>query len=270
MSELGTREHLATALGRNPRRRGLRLLLTGTAVAVAGVTVAVVLLTARNPMSAAAAAVTSALAKTSAESYTFSVESTTRFNGRDANHDEGSGLADSRHRTGTESLTARFGKEEVEIRYIGDYVYTWVSSGVKLPVKGKSWDKSPAPAPGAAVNPNSLYGFASDQPVSPAALSQVLRSASTVRAVGRASGPGWAGTAYTFTASLPGGRQTVTGTIDIDQKGQVRRLVTVTTNRRITTDRTIVFGDFGTSARVTAPPASQTMDTSTPYWSFFF
>lgn len=270
MSELGTREHLATAPGRNPRHRRLGLLLTGTAVAVAGVTAAVVLLTAGNPMSAATSAVTSALAKTSAESYSFSVESTTRFNGRDLIHDEVSGLADSRHKIGTESLTAHFGKEEGEIRYVGDYVYTWVSSGVKLPVKGKSWDKSPAPASDAAVNPNSLYGFASDQPVSPAALSQVLRSASTVRAVSRASGPGWTGTAYTFAASLPGGWQTVTGTIDIDQKGQVRRLVTVTANGRITTSRTIAFSDFGTSAQVTAPPASQTMDTSTPYWNFFF
>lgn len=270
MSELGTREHLAAAPGQNPRHRGLVLLLTGTAVAVAGATAAAVLLTAGNPMSAAASAVTSALTKTSAESYSFSVESTTRLNGRDVIHDEASGLADSRRKIGTESLTARFGKEDGKIRYIGDYVYTWVSSGVKLPVKGKSWDKSPVPAPGAAVNPNGPYGFASDQPVSPAALSQVLRSASTVRAAGRASGPGWTGTAYTFTASLPGGPQTVTGTIDIDQQGQVRRLVTVTTNRRITTDRTIVFSDFGTSARVTAPPASQTMDTGTPYWNFFF
>lgn len=270
MSELGTREHLATAPGRNPRHRGLGLLLTGTAVAVAGVTAAVVLLTTGTPMSAAASAVTSALTITSAESYSFSVESTARFNGRDVLHDEVSGLADSRHKIGTESLTTLFGKREGKIRYIGDYVYTWVSSGVKLPVKGRSWDKSPAPPPGAAVNPNSSYGFASDQPVSPAALSPVLRSASTVRAVGRASGPGWTGTAYTFTASLPGGRQTVTGTLDIDQKGQVRRLATVTTNRTITTDRTIVFSDFGTSARVTAPPASQTMDTRTPYWNFFF
>jgi hypothetical protein len=230
----------------------------------------VALLTAGNPTPAAASIVTGALAKTSAESYGYSVESTARWNGRDINYDTASGVVAPRHELSTESLTARSGKIDAQIRFIGDYVYTRVSSGVKLPAKGKSWDKAPAPAPAAVVNPNSLYGFASDQPVSPAALSQVLRSASTVRAVGRASGPGWAGTAYTFTSALPGGRQSVTGTIDIDRQGQVRRLSTVTADGKISTVRNLTFGEFGTSVRTAPPLAAQTMDTSTPYWNFYF
>ncbi len=269
MSELGTRERSTMTPGWNPRRRTLGLLLAGTAVAAAVTTAAVVLLTAGNPTPTAASAVTSALKKTSAESYGYSVETTVRWNGRDINYDAVSGVVAPRHELGTESLTIRSGKTEAQIRYVGDYVYTWVSSGVKLPAKGKSWDKAPAPAPAAVVNPNGLYGFASDQPVSPAALSQVLRSASTVRAVGRASGPGWAGTAYRFASILPGG-QSVTGTIDIDREGQVRRLVTVTADHKISTIRNLTFSEFGTPVRTAPPLAAQTMDTSTPYWDFYF
>jgi hypothetical protein len=248
----------------------LGLLLAGTAIAAAGTTAAVVLLTAGNPTPTAASAVTSALTKTSAESYGYSVETTVRWNGRDINYDVVSGVVAPRHELGTESLTTSSGKAEAQIRYVGDYVYTRVSSGVKLPAKGKSWDKAPAPAPAAIVNPNGPYGFASDQPVSPAALSQVLRSASTVRAVGRASGPGWAGTAYRFASILPGGRQSVTGTIDIDREGQVRRLVTVTTDHKISTVRNLTFSEFGTPVRTAPPLAAQTMDTSTPYREFYF
>jgi hypothetical protein len=268
MSELGTRERSTTTPGWNPRRRTSGLLLAGTAIAAAGTTAAVVLLTAGNPTPTAASAVTSALTKTSAESYGYSVETTVSWNGRDINYATASGVVAPRHELGTESLTTRSGKTEAQIRYVGDYVYTRVSSGVKLPAKGKSWDKAPAPT--AVVNPNGLYGFASDQPVSPAALSQVLRSASTVRAVGRASGPGWTGTAYRFAAILPGGRQSVTGTIDIDREGQVRRLVTVTTDHKFSTVRNLTFGEFGTPVRTAPPPAAQTMDTSTPYWEFYF
>jgi hypothetical protein len=246
----------------------LGLLLAGTAVAAVGATAAVVLLTAGNPTPNAASAVTSALTKTSAESYRYSVETTVRWNGRDINYVAVSGMVAPRHELGAESMTTRFGKTKAQIRYIGDYVYTWVSSGVKLPAKGKSWDKAPAPA--AVVNPNGLYGFASDQLVSPAALSQVLRSASTVRAVGSASGPGWAGTAYAFVSILPGGRQSVTGTIDIDREGQVRRLVTVTTDLKLSTVRNLTFSEFGAPVRTAPPLAAQTMDTITPYWEFYF
>ncbi|MGH3164646.1 MAG: hypothetical protein ACRDN0_01985 [Trebonia sp.] len=270
MSELGTRERPATTAGRNPRRRTLGLLLTGTVIAAAGTAATVVLLTAGNQTPTAASIVISALTKTSAENYGYSVESTVRWNGRDINYDTVSGVVAPRHELGTESLTARSGKIAAQIRFIGDYVYTRVSSGVKLPAKGKSWDKAPALAPAAVVNPDSLYGFATDQPVSPAAISQVLRSASTVRAVGRASGPGWTGTAYGFSSALPGGRQSVTGTIDIDREGQVRRLVTVTTDRKILTLRNLTFSEFGTPVRTAPPPAAQTMDTSNPYWDFYF
>jgi hypothetical protein len=91
-----------------------------------------------------------------------------------------------------------------------------------------------------------------------------------------ASGPGWTGSKYAFTAH-PGFLDTVAGTVYVDQRGRVRRLATITTLRIAglsTPSRTetedLTFGDFGDPVRVTAPPASQVKQTSTPYWVFGF
>lgn len=87
---------------------------------------------------------------------------------------------------------------------------------------------------------------------------------------GPTSGLGWTGTKYTFTAPLSGGQGAASGTIYVDGQGQVRRLVMVTTQGRLTADRDRTFGDFGAPVRVTAPPASQAKYTRTPHWGFFF
>jgi hypothetical protein len=60
-------------------------------------------------------------------------------------------------------------------------------------------------------------------------VSGVLRSAGTVREAGSASGPGWTGTRYVFTVRFPEGQQSLTATVELDQQGRVRRLVTITT-----------------------------------------
>lgn len=65
----------------------------------------------------------------------------------------------------------------------------------------------------------------------------VVRFAGTaVHGSGPVSGPGWTGIKYTFTASLYDGQELVTGTVDVDQQGRVRRLITVTTEKRETGD----------------------------------
>lgn len=74
-----------------------------------------------------------------------------------------------------------------------------------------------------------VYDFVTGRPVTPAELSGVLRSAGTVRDEGSASGPGWTGTGYAFTARFFDARESVSGTVYVDQQGQVRRLVTSTT-----------------------------------------
>ena len=168
--------------------------------------------------------------------------------------------------------------ERAQVRFIGAYLYTWASPGSGF---GKPWDQSPASAAATGETPpGDLYGFVSDRPVSPTALTVVLRAPdAAARDTGPVSGPGWAGTRYTFTAPLYGGRETVSGTAYVDQQGRVRRLTTITTEHGarateetlLTTDRDITLGDFGAPVPVTAPPASQVKYTSgEPYWGFYF
>lgn len=215
------------------------------------------------------AEVTSALAKTSANSYSFSLESVVRFNGSETHADLVSGAFDPRNGRGTELLATKQEQHPVsaQIRFIGRYVYTRVSSGSGL---GKPWNKAPLPPAAGAMPGYVAYGFVTDQPVSPDELSGVLRSAGTVREAGPASGPGWTGTRYTFTAALPRLRESLTATVYIDQQGHVRRLVTITKRGKAATERDIAFSAFGATVRVTAPSASQVKYTSYPYRGFLF
>jgi hypothetical protein len=228
----------------------------------------------------ALSAVTSALARTSTQSYTFSLTTTVRNARRELNSDLVSGACDSRRQLATELLTARSHGQAMraQVRFIGAYLYTSVSPGAGF---GKPWDKSPlADAAAGGMPPGDLYGFASDQTVSPAELDVVLQSPGiALHDWGPVSGPGWAGVKYTFTASLYAGRESVTGTVYVDQQGRVRRLTTITTRfggqpqgmPLLTTTRDITFGGFGAPVRVTAPPASQVKSTSgKPYWGFYF
>jgi hypothetical protein len=258
-----------------PRHRHLRkqiLAAAAAAAAAAGVMTALLAASAGHPPTALVT-VTSALANTSAASYSFTLDSTVKFRGREVNSDVVSGAYDPRHGLGTELLaTGSSGGAPVriQIRFTGRYVYTQVAPGSGF---GKPWNKSPVPSAAAAMPGSDVYGFVSDQPVSPAELSAVLRSAATVREVGSVSGPGWTGTLYAFTAHLPAAHESVSGTVDIDQQGQVRRLVTITTQGRygrITTDRDLTFGNFGAPVQDTPPPASQVGYTSTPYSGYFF
>lgn len=257
-----------------PRHRHLRKQILAAAVATAaaagGMTALLTASTGHPPT--ALTTVTRALANTSADSYSFTLHSTVKFRGRQLHSDVVSGAYDPRHELGTELLatgTSRDAPARTQIRFTGGYVYTQVAPGSSF---GKPWNKSPVPS-ARAMPGNDLYGFITDQPVRPVELSAVLRSAGTLREVGRVSGPGWTGTRYAFTARFPGARESVSGTVDIDQQGRVRRLVTITTqgtHGKITTDRDLTFGNFGAPVPVTAPPASQVGYTSTPYLGFFF
>lgn len=258
-----------------PRRRHLRKLMLAAAVATAaaaGGTTALLTASAGHPPTALAT-VTSALANTAAGSHSFTLDSTVKFRGRELHSDVVSGAYDPGHRAGTELLatrTSRGAPVRIQIRFTGRYVYTQVAPGSGF---GKPWNKSPVPPAAAAMPGYDIYGFVTDQPVSPAELSAVLRSAATVRQVGSASGPGWTGTRYAFTARFPGAQESVSGTVDMDRQGRVRRLVTITTQGRrgrITTDRDLTFGNFGAPVPVTAPPASQVGYTSTPYLGYLF
>ena len=269
-----------SAARRRPSRRRTYALTAG-AVAVAAVAAGVTIALQPGPAAPSPlAAVTAALARTSAQSYTFSLDTAVHFAGRRTlNSDTVSGAFDPQHNRSTELLTTRSGgqTQRAQIRFIGASLYTSVSPGGGF---GKLWDETPVKAAAAgAMPPGDLYGFVSDRPVSAAALTVVLRAPGTaVHDAGPASGPGWSGTKYTFTARLYSGRESVTGIAYVDQQGRVRRVLTTTTEQGaragktlLTTDRDITFGDFGAPVPVTAPPPSQTKSTTgQPYWGFYF
>lgn len=259
-----------TGVRRDGRRRSRVLGMAGAAVAAGGVT-AVLLAASGSGAPSALAAVTGALAKTSVQSYRFSLGSTVRVRGHDVSSDMVTGAISPGQGLGTELVATSVEHRPVtaQIRFVGRYEYTRVSPWYGLGTLGKPWDKAAVPSVGTSQTLGS-YGFVSDQAVSPAELSGVLRYAATVRDAGPASGPGWIGTRYTFIARLSGGQGSVSGTVYVDRQGQVRRLVTITSQGRVMTDRDLAFGDYGAPVPVTAPSASQAKYTSKPYWGFFF
>jgi len=269
---------------RHPRHRQVRVLAAvvtvGAMVAAASVAV---LLRARPEEPAATSpldALSSALARTAADSYSFSLDTTVRVGERNRGSEAASGVVDPGRHLGMEQLVARLAGRTTlaRVRFAGAELYTLVPSGSGF---GKPWDESPAAGMSGAMPPGDLYGFASDRPVSPEALAVVLRAAGvTVHGGGTVSGPGWTGIRYTFAARLYGGLDTVTGTVYVDQQGHVRRLMTVTAEEGaavigkpppLVTERDITFADFGVPVRVTAPPPGQVKQTSgEPYWGLYF
>src|ERR1700735_4758105 len=115
---------------RHPRRRlRIWLLAMGSAVAAlvlaAGVTAA---LRASPAAPSPLSAVTSALARTSAQSYTFSLDTTVRTPIREVNSDLVSGAYDPARHLGAELLTVRAAGQakRAQVRFIGAYLYTSV------------------------------------------------------------------------------------------------------------------------------------------------
>jgi hypothetical protein len=277
----GMREQAAA---RHRHRRRMRVLVPAGAVAGGVAAAAILLGTSVTNAPSAFAAVTSAMAKTSGQSYRFTMTgSLTHPLDGPTQHFALTGAIDPRRERGTERVTGgpllgtHYYVTE-QLRFIGKNVYTWVSPASGLGSVGKPWDEAPIPAPDTRASPGSeLRGNTFEQPISPAELLRVLRSAAAVRYVGPASGPGWTGSKYAFTAHPAGSPDvTVAGTVDVDQQGRVRGLGTITTmrtrfrNPAPTETEDLTFANFGGPVQVTAPPASQVRQTTTPYWEFGF
>jgi hypothetical protein len=272
-------QHRAAAPRRRPPRMRPIAATAAVVVAAGGVT-AVLVAASGSHAPTALATVTGALSKTAAQSYAFRLHTTVSALAGRARLIEVSGALDPARRLGTELLTTRSGQHpaRMRIRFIGRDVYTSLSPASGPGALGRTWDKTPAAA---GRPPQSPGSFVSDLPVSPAEFSGVLRSAGQVQDEGSASGPGWTGTRYAFTARIPGqpesastgfpsGPEKVSGTVYLDQQGRVRRLVTITTRGKIVTHRDLTCSHFGAPVQVTAPPASQVKDTSAPFWGFYF
>lgn len=269
----GTRKQGAAApRGRRRRIRIWMLMPTIAAIAAAGVTAALLAGSSSGEPSPLAV-VTSALARTSAQNYSFSLNFTTQFAGKQINSTAVSGAFDPGQGLGAELLTAsNAGRRtaEAQIRFIGKYTYIRVSPGSGFQSIGKPWNKAPIPPGlvGEAKATAGAYGFVSDLPVSPSELSGALLSAGKLRDAGPSAGQGWAGTKYTFAADISGG--SLSGTVYVDRQGRVRRLVTITSQGKFTKNRDLTFDNFGAQKAVSAPPASQIKYTSNPYWGFYF
>ena len=97
--------------------------------------------------------------------------------------------------------------------------------------------------------------------LSPQQALESARSAGDVREVGPVSGDGWSGTRYAFT--LTDRRSRLTGSVDVDGDGRVRRLEFTSTSTDTahgvagTLHWVLTFWDFGIHERVTLPPDSQ-------------
>jgi hypothetical protein len=103
---------------------------------------------------------------------------------------------------------------------------------------------------------------------SPRRALDLVRSAGDVRERGPVGGDGWSGTRYAFTLTDQGFR--VTGTVDVDTDGRVRRLEF--TSRASDTGNGVggtlraelTFRDFGIRERVVAPPRDEVFEMPVP------
>jgi hypothetical protein len=159
--------------------------------------------------------------------------------------------------------TGRLDAKGLEVRYVGDMVYSQLPAGTTS--DGKRW---------VAVRRSFVMV---DQPMPPIAVVKVgfwdpqkalalLRSAFSVHEQGRVSGDGWSGRRYAFDlrdGQLAKDNLAMTGTVDVDQSGRVRRLdvivlVETASGQRADNFRTIMeFRDYGAHETVSAPPAAE-------------
>jgi hypothetical protein len=253
------------------RPRRPRALVPAGAVAALGGAAALGLTLTTTVASApsAFAAVTAAAAKTSAQSFRVTEIQATKGMPAASGHDK---LPPPQI---TGGLAGR-----IQVRFVGGHMYAQV--GASPLSHGKPWVETPTPPPpfdgrsGIAETFNGseiAEGFYGNEPIDPAVLLGLLKSAGSVRAAGPVSGPGWTGTKYVFTIQPPkatAATYATSGIVYVDNQGRVRRLMTIFTWSEPVSPQTgnhvahtythsfdVTFGDFGVPVSVTAPPASQ-------------
>ena len=254
------------------RKRVVRvraLVAAGTAGIVAA-TAAITLSAVSAP--SALAQVMQAAARTGATSYRLSAtERIVKIGGlRSQPWATASGVFDPAHRVGEET-----DDQGAQVRYVGAYMYVFVTDDLRAAshiMKGTpipdwaSWERFPSSlGAGASTAGLAMLGRfpALLGQFDPQDLLGLLKSATQVREVGPASGPGWTGTAYAYSAAtrLSGGPLQLSvsssGTVDVDQQGRVRRLDALESFDGTVRKVDITFGDFGLPVSVSAPPASE-------------
>jgi hypothetical protein len=233
------------------KSRRTRLVLAG-AVAVTAVAVTAVTLTIGSAPPAVAT-VTSALTRTLAQSYHFGDQGGS-YNIRNGQ------ITDRAHYTCTSEIdpVRQLAATSCSVggvdREVGGYTYLSIVDPVGHP--GKHWERVPTAPLGLWLPAINGYSTATPQQI----LSEI-EQIGKVTVVGPASGPGWTGTRYAFSASR-GSRRVISGTVDVDQQGRARSLVvtarsTSEVNVSVVT-QVLTFSDFGERVTVTPPPADQT------------
>jgi hypothetical protein len=259
---------------RAARERRRRVLVpagaTALAAAVAGGVTAGVVTAGGGPASPSALqAVTAALVKTSAQSFTFTASAS-----RHPVDSQGSvtGAFDPVSGTATEQVRSDGGKWQ--IRFVGGHAYSTTATFPDNLTHGKPWvetlwNQHFADTAGFPARLR-VTEFLADVPNNPADLLALVKSATAVHVAGSASGPGWTGTKYSFTLSERDPNEApeqASGTLSVDSAGRVRQLAISGTElafvgpkakkETLHFTQTQTFGGFGTPVRVTAPPASQ-------------
>jgi hypothetical protein len=258
---------------RSARRVRVRVALASAAAGVVAVAAVITLTIAQAP--SALAQLTSAVSRTTGQSYRFGATITQVPLRPDAvrpgpvTHTI-SGVFDPPQKVGEETISS-----SGQVRFVGAYAYLPTGKvGKSGLLAGKPWLKVPSPALWSPLTANQQLrvsaGVLSLVETSPQNLFALLKSVSTVDREGSVSGPGWTGTRYAFTVSVvfgPAGSGlptvTATGTVDVDQQGRVGDLdaaytlpaIAVAPPERVSVETT--FSDFGVPVSVSAPPASE-------------
>jgi hypothetical protein len=155
-------------------------------------------------------------------------------------------------------------KGHVIIFHLDGRVYVQLPAGVAgrqpgVPERAR-WFLRTSPDPNDAGISN-LADFGRRALLSPQRALELAQSATDVRDVGPVSADGWAGTRFAFT--LTDRHQRVTGSVDVDGDGRVRRLEFSSTSTDTahgsagSVHWVLTFSDFGIRERVTLPPDSQ-------------
>lgn len=140
------------------------------------------------------------------------------------------------------------------VREVGGYTYYYTP--VTTGTHGKHWQRvltaSIPPPPCCAVN-----GFTT---ATPRQMLAAIKGAAKVTVAGLASGPGWTGTRYAYSATQRTGDK-LSGTVTVDRQGRTRELVlTIRTPGPPSVSvetQVMTFSDFGAPVTVTPPPADQ-------------
>lgn len=143
------------------------------------------------------------------------------------------------------------GSERFGIREVGGYTYDLLGGPAAGHPDGKPWTRVPA-----GFSPGLDFVGIDILRTAPRLLAEI-KERGTVTVAGPASGPGWTGTRYAFSAKYD-----VSGTVTVDRQGRLRAMTGTirSTGEPLTSvlEQTLTFSDFGAPVTVTPPPADQT------------